>query len=362
MLEERIARRPENYNSESHGVDFPIAPRSFFTHDGFGIILCVVKINNGGCMNVVPGFKCFVAWMSMVLLCAMLPAAAESESGNLRYTISVTEFKNEAGWRGRWDLGNAFKTIMTDRLQATGKFIVLGDSEMRQAAMQEQDLVTSGRTAGGKKAAKTGRMTPAQLLVRGAITHVQETSGQDGRINIRGIRLGGSRGSAEINMTIYLVDSETGQVAASQRVTGTSGRRGLGIGYYGSSLAGLTGDLSGFENDNIGQAAEIAVDEAIQFLVAQLEKIAWEGSVMMVAKDRIIINRGEREGVTAGMLFSVGETEDLVDPDTGEVLHSEMMTVGKLKVTDVREKIAYCEALSGADKIAKGMTIHPAGE
>jgi len=289
-------------------------------------------------------------------MCATSAQAAD-ESGNLRYSISVKKFKNEAGWRGRWDLGDGFTTIMTDVLNETGKFIVLGDSEMRNAAMEEQDFVASGRAAGGKKAPKMGRMTPAQLLVRGSITHVQETGGGKGRLSFKGISLGGSGAKAEVNITMYLVDTETGQVAASQKVTGTSGKRGLGIGYYGSKLGGLTGNLAGFKKDNVGKACESAVAQGVKFLIEQLEDIPWEGSVVMAKGDKIIINRGTREGVSEGMTFTVGEVEELVDPDTGEVLDSEMTTVAELEATKVKEKIAYCKALSGGDKIQKGMTV-----
>lgn len=279
-----------------------------------------------------------------------------AQEGGLRYSITVTKFKNEAGWRGKWDIGDGFSTIMTDVLNETGKFIVLGDSEMRGAALAEQDFAASGRTAGGKKAPKVGRMTPAQLLVRGSITHVQETGGGKGGLNFKGIRLGGSKASAEVNITIYLVDSETGQVVASQKVTGKSGKRGLGVGYYGSKLGGLTGNLEGFKSDNVGQACEAAVSEGVKFLIQQLDKIPWEGSVILVKDDRIILNRGAREGVSAGMQFNVGSVEELVDPDTGEVLDTEMTVVAEIEAADVKEKITYCRKLSGRD-IEKGMTV-----
>ncbi len=282
-----------------------------------------------------------------------------AQEGGLRYSISVTKFKNEAGWSGKWDVGDGFTTIMTDVLNETGKFIVLGDAEMRGAALAEQDFAASGRTAGGKKAPKTGRMTPAQLLVRGSITHIQETGGGGGGIGFKGIRVGGSRASAEVNITMYLVDSQTGQVVASQKVTGKSGKRGIGLGYSGSKLGGLTGNLEGFASDNVGQACEAAVAEGVQFLMAQLEKIRWEGSVMIAKEDRITINRGTREGVTEGMRFTVGSVEELVDEDTGEVLDSEMTTVAELEAVEVREKITHCKILSGSG-VEKGMTVFAA--
>jgi curli biogenesis system outer membrane secretion channel CsgG len=214
----------------------------------------------------------------------LLGLAAAHAEGNLRYSITVTKFANEAGWSGRWDVGDGFTTIMTDALQQNGKFIVLGDSEMRQEAMKEQDLAASGRMAGGNKAPQVGRMTPAQLLVRGSITHVQdETTGGSGGLSFKGISIGGSKGKAEVNITIYLVDSETGQVKASQKVVGQAGRRGLGVGYHGSALGGLGGNLEGFKNDNVGKACEDAVVQCVEFLEKQLESIPWEASIMLAA-------------------------------------------------------------------------------
>ncbi len=294
-----------------------------------------------------------------VIATGITPHTVSAQEGGLRYTISVSKFANEAGWRGRWDIGDGFTTILTDVLNETGRFIVLGDAEMRGAALAEQDFAASGRTAGGKKSPTIGRMTPAQLLVRGSITHVQETGGGQGGLNFRGVRLGGSKASAEISLIMYLVDSETGQVVASQKVEGKSGKRGIGVGYYGSKLGGLTGNMEGFTSDNVGKACEAAVSDGVQFLIGQLEKIRWEGSVVLTKDDRATINRGTREGVTQGMRFKVGSVEELVDPDTGEVLDSEMTTVAELEAVEVRDKITHCKILSGSG-IEKGMTVFAA--
>lgn len=303
--------------------------------------------------------------LSLIMILALQVITVQAEDtipappeGNLRYSITVSKFKNEAGWHGRWDLGDGFETIMTNTLFQSGWFIVLGDSEMRQAAMDEQDFVASGRTAGGKKSAKIGRMTPAQLLVRGSITHVQDTTGSGGGgLSFKGISIGGNAGEAEINVTIYLVDSETGQVKASTDIIGRSGRKGFSFGYHGSALGGLTGNMGGQMNDNVGKAVEDAVGQATQYLIQQLDSIAWEGSVILVKGNQIIVNRGTREGVQVGTKFKVGGVEELVDPDTGEVLDSEMTQVGTIVVNKAKEKISYCSAESGKGAIAKGMTI-----
>lgn len=296
---------------------------------------------------------------AMALLAAVELVKAEkspASGGNLRYTISVSKFENKAGWSGKWDVGDGFGSIMTDALQASKKFVVLGEKDMRREAMDEQDLATSGRMAGGKKAPKTGQMTPAQLLVKGDITHVQDsTTGGGGGISLYGFRVGGSKDRAEVNATIYIIDSTTGQVKASTKVVGKAGRKGLNVGYSGSHFGG---DLGGFMNDNVGKACEDAVGQAVEYLEKQLEKIPWEGSVVK-AGDKILINRGAREGVEEGNVFVVGTTETITDKDTGEVLDTEVKQVGKIKAVTVKEKISYCEAVDGAGKIKADMSVMP---
>ena len=305
--------------------------------------------------------RTIMAWAAVsVLAASSLAFAGDDAKGGLKYSITVTKFENRAGWSGQWDIGDAWGAVMTDALQASGKFIVLGEKDMRGEAMAEQDLATTGRMAGGKKAPKTGQMTPAQLLVKGEITHVQSsTTGGEGGFSFKGIRLGGSGDTAEINATIYIVDSTTGQVKASKKVVGKAGRKGLSVGYSGSALGGLTGDMGGFKKDNVGKATEDAVAQAVEFLTKQLDKIPWEGSVVSAKGGTVIINRGSREGVSEGQVFVCGKSEETRDPDTGEVLDSSVEKVATLKVKTVKEKISICEATEGGNKVEKGMTVQP---
>ncbi len=266
--------------------------------------------------------KRLVAILASTVLLLTLGSRAEQEAtGGLRYSITVSKFENRSGWSGQWNIGDAWGAVLADALQGTKRFIVLGEKDMRAEALLEQDLAAGGRMAGGNKAPATGQMTPAQLLVKGDITHVEHsTGGGSGGFNFRGISIGGSRDKAEISVVIYVVDSRTGQVKASTTVTGQAGRRGLRLGYWGSGLGGLTGNLAGIEKDNLGQATSDAVNQAVEFILKQLESIPWEGTVVSASGGRVIINRGTREGVTDGQEFAVGSVEEIVDPDTGEIL------------------------------------------
>jgi curli biogenesis system outer membrane secretion channel CsgG len=282
---------------------------------------------------------------------------ATEPTGGLRYSITVTKFDNKAGWAGQWDIGDAWATVLTDQLNSTGKFIVLGEKDMRSEALGEQDFAASGRTAGGKKAPVTGQMTPAQLLVKGAITHVQDdTAGGGGGISYGGIHVGGHGGKGEINATIYIVDSTTGQVLASKSVVGTSTQKGLSVGVYRN---GVGAEAGGHHNDNVGKAVEAACGEAVKFLVAQLPKIPWTGSVVQTVNGKVYINRGTREGVAVGDSFVVGDAEIIRDPDTGEVLDESLKEVAQLQVSEVKEKLSICTVSSGKSaSIRKGMSVH----
>lgn len=292
----------------------------------------------------------------VVGLLLLVPALALAQTGGVRYSITVSKFENRAGWRGQWDIGDAWGTVLTDMLNQTGRFIVLGESDMRREAMAEQDLVASGRTAQGRTAPATGQMTPAQLLVKGAITHVQDsTAGGGGGLSVGRVRVGGRGGKGEINATIYVVDSTTGQVLASKSVVGESTRRGLSLGYSG---AGWGGDVGGFKNDNVGKAVEAACADAVEFIIGQLPSIPWTGSVVDIQDGRVIVNRGSREGVSAGQTFVVGESKTLRDPDTGEVLDHSVKEVARLQVSQVRERISICTVSSGSlGAVRKGMAI-----
>lgn len=303
---------------------------------------------------------------SLALLLALLvPSVVRADApasppdaavGGLRFSITVAKFEDHAGGStGTFNLPDTWGAVLTDSLQQSGHFIVLGEADMRQAAMAEQDLAKSGRVAGGDKAPTTGNMTPAQLLVKGEITNFQSTSGHNGGIGIGGFNVGMSGEEAEINAIIYVVDSETGQVVATKKVVGKAKAGGLTLGFTNQNW---NGNLSGFKKTNVGKAMEAAIDEAVSFIVTQIPSLHWSGNVVTLAGGKIYINRGTREGVSQGQQFKVGTSEVIRDPNTGETLDVAFTEKGRIKVDVVKEKIAICSVVSG-DGIAAGMAVAP---
>ena len=300
-----------------------------------------------------------LAVLTTAAVLCVLPLRANDTApakGGLRYTITVTKFENHANYSGQFALSDTFGAVMTDSLQNTGRFIVIAENDMRQAAMGEQDFAASGRAAGGDKAPVMGNMTPAQLLVKGEITNFTDgTEGGGGGFGFGGVRIGAKSSTAEINAVIYIVDSTTGQVKASKKVVGQVKSSGLSVGL---SNHGFNGDIGAFKKTNVGKAMEAAIDEAVAFCIEQLETLPWTGNVILVKGNQVYFNRGSREGVAPGQIFKVGTAEVLRDPGTGEVLDNSFTEKAEIHVDSVKEKVAICSVVSGTG-IERGMSVAP---
>ena len=282
---------------------------------------------------------------TLVFWCLIFFPALALAQGGLRYTIQVLKFENNAGYRAQWDLGDAWGAVLTDKLNQMDRFIVLGEQDMRAAAMDEQDFAASGRTAGGNKTPQTGQMTPAQLIVKGVISAFDDgTSGGSAGASYKGVRVGLKGGTALISGTVYVVDTTTGMVLASNDFEAELKSKGIKLGL---SKHGFNGDIGGFKKTPAGKVMAEACEKVADFLGEQVGRVAWSGTVVKGGDQNIIINRGTREGVSEGDVFRVGHTQEIRDPDTGELLDTDLTQSAVIKVTRVKERIAYCEKVEG---------------
>jgi len=277
---------------------------------------------------------------------ASAPALAPPLPGGLRYTVAATGLSNESGWEGEIEVGDAWDRALVDALSRSRRFIVVADAGTRAAALDEQDLAASGRgAAGAAQAAATGRMTTAQLLVSGAILHIQkESKGGLGNVNIKGIQLGGSREVVEVQLALQVTDASTGQAVASTLVTGQAVGNHMNLGM--DDAAG-SGSLTTFQSDNVGKAIQQAIEQAVAWFERELPRIPWRGTVARVDGADVFVNRGQREGIHAGQTFVAGEVEVVTDPVTGEVLHEIMNETARLRVKQAETKVSICEVVSG---------------
>lgn len=277
------------------------------------------------------------------------------EYTGIKHPIGVINFSNDAGWASQWDLGSNLGIMLESALYDSGRFIVLERGDLG-AVLAEQDLQSSGRAASASKVAQTGQVRSARYLASGSITSVEyNQAGTGGGLSFKGISLGANSKKAQIDAIIKIIDSTTGQIVAKQSVRGEAGRSGLTVGVY---RGGFGGQLGGFDETPLGEAAMDVVNQAVKFIAREMEDYEIDGTVVMVRGDQVVINRGSEYGVSPGHVVIAQESgEALIDPDTGELLdYFEGDVIATMKVTKVSEKVAYCEVSTG-QLPSKGDTV-----
>lgn len=274
-------------------------------------------------------------WMAIGL--GLVIATSPTWAAGLKKTVAVSRFENKTSWKGQVSLDNGMADQLTDALIKSGQFMVL-ERQTLSDVVAEQDLAASGRAA-KSATAQTGKLTSAQILIKGAVTEFENKSaGSATGIGIGVVRLANKREEAHVAVIIRLIDSTTGQVLDSQRVEGKATAGGMGVGV---NVGIVDIGTEGFSKTPLGKATQIAIDNAVEYIAGKLGKLPYQGRVIKVAGDDVFISAGERNGCTVGEVFTVYSVgEALVDPDTGEKLGQEEKKKGTIKVYEVQEKFA----------------------
>lgn len=274
----------------------------------------------------------------------------------VKHAVGVRDFENDAGWGAEFNLPKNLGIMLESALIDTGRFVIV-ERDKLDLVMDEQDLAASGRAAQAGEVAKTGVIRPAKFIGTGALVEVEyNESGVGGGFSISGVRIGGDHGKAQVTIIAKLVDSSTGGVVAKQRIVGKAGRTGL---KFGLTHGKFDGDLGGFAKTPVAEAVQDCINQAAIFFAREMQAQPVEGAVVMVKDGRVIINRGSTHSLQPGAVWAVTEKgEDLIDPDTGEVLErAEGRQVATIRVDQVNEKVSYCTVLSGEANPARGSVV-----
>ncbi|HNW43777.1 MAG TPA: CsgG/HfaB family protein [Elusimicrobiales bacterium] len=265
--------------------------------------------------------------------------------------ICVIDLEDKSGNHGGWEnVGTGVAEMLVTALAETKKYTLIERSKL-EAVMDEQKLGASGAVT-AQTAAKIGRLLGAQYIITGSIT---EFGIKNSKIGVGGLEkvlpFGGgakmSKTKARTVIDVRAIDATTAQIAAAAKGEGEK------------SSAEFSGDLSiapdfdfgkeGFDETILGKAARKAVDEVAKELGKKFDE-GGTGAVKIIkiAGNQIYINSGEADGEKVGTVYNIFRPgEDMVDPDTGESLGSELEKVGTAKVTKVSPKYSIAETKAG---------------
>jgi len=281
------------------------------------------------------------------VLCCGVAAQAE-----VKQSIAVAPITSTAGATS-WITGEAIQAQLISELTKTGRYRVVERENIR-GIIAEQDMGTAGRTRKGSAPA-TGDIEGAQLMIKGVITDAEEESSKGGRGSIRGFSLGGKKTIYRVTMDFRVYDTQTSlildtaTVSAEQVKKGKSG--GLSIGGIG-----LGGGKS--KGDTTGAIVRDLINDALAAIDKQAKKLGWKSKVLLAKGEKIVILGGSRDGLEKGMRFKLIQLgEQIIDEDTGQVLdEGEETEVGEIKLTQVKEKVAYAASVTG-EPAAKGNIV-----
>jgi len=268
--------------------------------------------------------------------------------------VAVSNFENKTSYSGQWSLDNGMADQLTDALMHSGEFVVL-ERQTLSSVMDEQDLAQSGRMM-KSKSARTGKLTSAQILIKGTVTEFEsKSSGSGSGISLFGVSVGSKKGTAHVGLIVRLIDTTTGQVLESERVEGKAESGGFKLGL---DLGGVGFGTDSFKKTPLGKATQIAIDNAVELIAAKMMKLPFQGRIIKVKGDVAYVTASKKNGATSGEAFTVYSVgEELVDPDTGEMLGSEEEKIGHVKIFDVREKYSKARIEGAAGSIKKGDII-----
>lgn len=292
-------------------------------------------------------------WLRMgTLLTLLLTVIACSSAGPIgeparyvRPVVAVESFENRAPFPLRWDLGDGMADILTASLTKADRFDVVSRAELG-AIFDELDLQQDPRFREEGRVAQ-GRLKNARYLVRGTVVDFTHTSG-GGLHFMRGLMRGRTKGYvALVTLTLAVIDLETREVlSGSFEGRAWAAEASLEATYRDISFGGKA-----FYRTPLGHATEEAIWKALHWMVEQVAAKEWHPLIAKVEESQVFLNGGSDRGMIVGEELEVREPgEPIIDPATGDILgHADERVVGRLRVTDVKERFAVAEIIDGSD-------------
>ena len=280
--------------------------------------------------------RVMVALVLLVLGGWMLAGCQASEAGYAKPSIAVLKFENRASFPERWDLGGGTKDVLVDRLMKTDRYHVIERPEI-DAIMRELNLQNSGATRTQTRA-KLGQLKNVEYLIKGTITDFGVVGGGSLRGSKGSTGLFGGGTVAVMSMIVYVIQVESGEIVASERIEESVGSAAVDVhaAYKDMSFGGTI-----FAKTPLGKATSRAIDRAVGKISEVIAARPWNPRIAALEADgTIILNGGKDRGIREGQVFDVlAEGTAIVDPETGDTIgHQPGKVLGQVRVCKVEPR------------------------
>lgn len=341
--------------------------------------------------------------LTLILFLSAVAGSASGQShpaGSQKKRIVVLAFENatlQLDNKAAEDIGKQIAAFTAARFIKEDKFEIVERERMTQL-MAEMNTGTDVDRFDPKTAADIGKLVNANGVVMGIITEFNTKKSCRGAFGISKCTAG-----AKVGLTVRLVDVNTGVYISAVDTTGQEKEESTTVVNIGGSSTEIDNDL---KVRLYTAAARKAVDDAVKKLAVVIDQKIQAGNVALasaspatpaatqnsfqpaarpapasgppakntpadsgapasapaaapaapapatnkvvkVAGNTITVNVGQAQGATVGGMFVVVREDVTKDPDSGEVLDVKVQEVGRIKITEVRERISIGTLTSG---------------
>jgi curli biogenesis system outer membrane secretion channel CsgG len=234
----------------------------------------------------------------------------------LKRKVAIARFSNETQYgkgifydKENDPMAKQALDILSTKLAATGKFLLLERSDLDKVLGEAQD------SAGNYK--KIG----ADYIIIGSIT-------QFGRKNVGdvGVFSNAKTQIVEAAVSLRLIDVSSGQIIYSEEAKGNAelkSKTTLGV--------GGTADFDATLSD---KAISAAITQLTENIINNCMDRPWKAYFLTVDDGVIYITGGKSQGIAAGDVFTVKERgKKMKNPQTGMMIELPGKTAGKIKIT-----------------------------
>jgi curli biogenesis system outer membrane secretion channel CsgG len=263
---------------------------------------------------------------------------------------------------------NHIEDLVRQALMSTHRFKMVERTTATDDILAEQDLGASGRVD-QKTAAKVGKIKGTEYTVKATIIElnpekdaksIKAAGGALGSSGLGAVGLGLSGKVSFCRLNVRVIRTETSEIVADQTVDGTAKSSGLSIGGIGASATGpgVSGGGLAYKQKKeapLSDAMQACANKVAYYVAHQLEDLPWQGNVASVTGTKVMIIGGTNVGLHAGMTLTLlSRGENVVDPETNEVVGAETSEIGQIKVVNVQERFSACEIVQGGENAKKG--------
>lgn len=312
---------------------------------------CFSRSPRSGAAAVIRAAFMLAAMLAAAPALAAAPVSAPGQAAPYagpKKTIFVSTFESANMLYGQ-ATGEGLSQMLLEAIMQDGRFLAVerlgyGDIEA------EQTLGKTGATT-AETAPKAGRMLGASVIIRGTVTKFSPKA-KGGGISLGSSMFGGNSGlgmsgsTAEVEISLRLIDAATGQIISTSKAEGSASSKEFNATLYQRGDFQIGGTQ--FKETPLGQAAEQAIQAALARIVTGMENVPWSTLVIENTDGTVYVNAGTDQNMKPGMTLDVyRKTKELTDPATGAVVDTLVDKVGAVEIQSVREKTSLAKATAG---------------